>query len=77
MPATIRHAFGATLGLRVVPELYQPPTEEPMHATQVVMLGFSRFKEIDFELTLEQQAFFLVGRSRLASAESRRHRQPV
>ena len=54
MPATIRHAFGATLGLRIIPELAQPPTKVSMHATEVRLLGLRRLKEIDFELTLEQ-----------------------
>ncbi len=77
MPTTIRHALGATFGLGVVPELHQPPTEEPMHATEVIMLGLGCFKEIDFQLTLELRTFPIIGGSRLASAESRRHRQPV
>lgn len=77
MPATIRHAFVATLGLRVVPKFHQPPTEEPMHATQVFMLGFRCFEEIDFELKLEQRALLIIDGSRHDSAESPCHRQPV
>ena len=77
VPATIGHTFTPPLSRRIIPEHDQPLPEESMHATEMRDFGRYLFKEIDFELTLEQRTFLLIGGSDVFAAEGYRHRQAV